>query len=73
MGLASCADYPDVLTGGAAAGLAGAALLLTNPTSLPPETSGYLQSVAATLRSIDVYGGPAAINHAVITAAEQTG
>jgi putative cell wall-binding protein len=73
VGLASGADYPDALTGGAATGLAGAPLLLTDPDTLSPETSAYLQSVAPTLTAVDVYGGPAAIDNTVITAAEQTG
>jgi len=73
IGLASGANYPDALAGAASAAVEGVPLFLTDPDALPAATLAYLRSIAATLTTIDVYGGPAAISAAVVTAARQAG
>jgi len=73
VGLASGVDFPDALSGGPASAAQHAPMLLTDPTNLSAATAAYLQSVDATLTTIDVYGGPGAVSDAVITAADQGG
>jgi putative cell wall-binding protein len=73
VGLASGANYPDALSGGAAAALGGYPVVLSDPVALSPETTAYLQSIAGTLSGIDVYGGSEAVTAAVATAASRAG
>ncbi len=62
--LATGADFPDALGGGAAAGALGGPVLLTRPDALPAETAAEL----ARLRParIVVVGGAAAVSDAVL-------
>jgi len=71
VGLASGADWPDALTGSAAAALGGFPVVLTNPTALSAATLAYLGSISSTLTTVDVYGGTGAISPAVVAAASQ--
>lgn len=63
--VANGVDFADALAGGAAAGLAGAPLLLTDPSTLSEETADALRRLAPT--EIRVLGGDAAIAEAVVT------
>lgn len=63
--------YSDALAGSAHAGVERAPILLTlDPDMLSPETTAWLQAHHATISSIDVFGGPAAISDATVTAAQ---
>jgi putative cell wall-binding protein len=55
--LATGTDFPDALSAGVAAAKVGGVVLLTDGTTLPTETSGYLSSHPGTAYAI---GGPAA-------------
>lgn len=62
VGFAKGADYPDGLTGGAAAGVRGGVLLLTDTSRLPGVTADALISHRADLQGGAVYGGPNAVD-----------
>ncbi len=64
-GIATGADFPDALAGGAHAGLAGGPLLLSTPDALPAEVGAYLRAHAGSLEEVALYGGPAALAPAV--------
>ena len=72
-GLASGLAFPDALAGGAAMAAGGAPILLTDPTTLSPDTSGYLNSVQPTLTKIVVFGGESAVSSQVANSAAQAG
>lgn len=55
--LATGLDFPDALSGGAAAASTGGAVLLTDGSALPPATASYLAAHPATRWAL---GGPAA-------------
>lgn len=64
-------DFADALSGSSDAGQELAPILLTqNPDSLGTATANYLADKAATLSSIHVYGGPAAVTDSTVNAAE---
>ncbi len=65
LGIARGDDFPDALTGGANAALAGAPILLTPPTSLSVDTRGYLCEVRGSATEGRIYGGTAAVSGAV--------
>jgi hypothetical protein len=69
VGIASVANFPDALSGGAHAAAFGAPLLLSDPGSLSPPIAGYLRFRKATIVIAFVYGGPAAVSPAVADAA----
>lgn len=61
--IASAVNWPDSITGGAAAGRAGVPLLLTLPNSLPAPTAAFLNTIPGAERV--VLGGRAAVDDAV--------
>lgn len=63
--VASGLDYPDGLSGGAAAGRLGSPLLLTRPDVLPLETQAALDRLAP--GAVVIVGGPGAVSSAVMT------
>jgi putative cell wall-binding protein len=68
VGIASGADnnYPDALSGGAAEAHAGGILLLTNGTTLSPQTQTLLSTLKGGIKTCDIYGGAASISQGVI-------
>jgi ell wall binding domain 2 (CWB2) len=66
VGLATGEQFPDALVGGAHIGALGGPLLLTQTASLPTATDTYLKNVAASVSNVYVYGGPSAVNAAVV-------
>ena len=60
--VASGAVFADALSGGAHAARMDAPLLLSEPTSLPPSTAGYLADHSETAARATLYGGPAALS-----------
>jgi streptogramin lyase/putative cell wall-binding protein len=67
-GLANGQTFPDALAGDVENGHLGAPMLLVGPTTLPASVRAYL-SGAATIKSLNVYGGTAAIADSVASAA----
>ena len=64
--------FPDALTGGPHAGGEAAPVLLTaGPDDLGEATRAWLAANCATVESIDVLGGPAAVSDAVVAAARE--
>lgn len=63
--LASGVNFPDALSGAAAAGYNGSALELVQPTCLPRTVANDLYSIGAT--SVDILGGPNALGYTVDT------
>jgi putative cell wall-binding protein len=63
LGFASGVNFPDALAGGAMIGQFGGPLLLTDPTTLTPETADYTSQHADALGI--VFGGPAAVSNGV--------
>lgn len=61
--VATGADYPDALAGGAAAGSQGGPMLLTRPTSLPAETRAELARLRPA--QIIILGGTGAVSASV--------
>ena len=61
--LASGADYPDALTGGALAAYHGMPMLLTRPDEVPSATMGALDRVSP--QAITILGGTAAVQDGV--------
>jgi putative cell wall-binding protein len=67
VGAASMANFPDALTGGAHVPRFGGPLLFTDPHTLSPVVDTYLQSHTRIPIGF-VYGGPAAVGDAVLSA-----
>lgn len=65
--LASGATFPDALSGGVAAALDGAPLLLTEPDRLSVETAAHLKAMKP--EQIVILGGPVAVSDAAASAA----
>ena len=65
-------DFPDALAGGPHAGSEGGTpiVLTANPGSLGPATSAFFAEHNATISSIDVLGGPAAVSDAAANEAK---
>ena len=63
-GVASGANFPDALAGGATMGLQGVPLLLTDPNTVSPETLAYLTANKSALSNFGswLFGGPAAVS-----------
>ncbi|HVM51863.1 MAG TPA: cell wall-binding repeat-containing protein [Acidimicrobiales bacterium] len=68
--LATGEGFADALSGGPSSGEAKQSILLTPTTTLAPEAKTYLEANAGTLLGGRVYGGPAAVRDAVVSAAE---
>jgi subtilisin family serine protease len=69
--LASVANFPDALGGGAHIGRKRAPLLLTDPAVLSPTVSTYLSANRGTIAGAYVDGGTATVADAVRSAVEQ--
>ncbi len=69
LGLASGANFPDALSGGAAVGRWGGALVLTTPTSLHPSARGVIQANALYSIDLEAFGSTKAISAATFTSA----
>lgn len=72
IGVATGANFPDALGGGAAAGSMGGVVLLSRSEALSPSTAAYLQSFKADVRTPRVYGGTNAISEDVKAAVGNT-
>ncbi len=67
VGAASGETFPDGLSGGAMIGKVGGPLLLVpSSTRLSPVVRSYLQAHAATVASVEVFGGPDAVSDAIV-------
>jgi YVTN family beta-propeller protein len=69
-GIASGGAVPDALAAGAYMATTGGPLLLTPPTTLSPSVVVYLAAAKATITSMDIFGGTAALSANVQTSAE---
>ncbi len=67
-GVATGANFPDALAGGAAAGSAGGVLLLTDPVTLSPAASGAITTNKAKIFSIHIFGSDKAVTAPVRSA-----
>jgi hypothetical protein len=69
-GVASGANFPDALAGGATMGIASAPLLLTDPNTLSTATQAYLTANKSGLSTVLswMFGGTLAISDNVRTA-----
>jgi len=65
VGIASGANWPDALSGGARQGTTGGALLLSDPDTLSPDAAAYLSAHAGSIATVEVYGGDDAISDGV--------
>lgn len=70
-GVASGANFPDALAGGAHVAMKGAPLMLASSGALPATVRDYLAANASSIASGYVYGGTAVVGDAVLTAAQQ--
>lgn len=66
VGVASGANFPDALGGGAHAGKLGVALLLSRPDVLPAIVRDHLSANRSSLSSAYLYGGPSALSDQVL-------
>ncbi len=69
IGMATGAGFADALAGGAAAGHAGGALVLTDPSVLSASAAAYLAESRADVRVLHVYGGVSAVGTSPYAAA----
>ena len=67
VGVAIGSNFADALTGGAATAVEKGALV-TVPSTLPGTTAQLLSALAPALRAVDVFGGPAVIPDATVSA-----
>ena len=70
IGLASGANFPDTLAGGAHIARFSGPMLLTDPSTLSPATQAYLTAKASSIVAGFLYGGTAAVSESVRTAAQ---
>jgi len=68
VGIATGADFPDALGGGAVIGSQGGVLLMTQPTVLAPPTAAYLGVAKADVVDVNIFGGAKAVSDAVKSA-----
>ena len=68
MGVATGANYPDALTGGAWLGLFGEPLLLTPSDSLDPRAASILAGDKGSLALVELFGGTGALSPSVESA-----
>lgn len=71
VGVATGADYPDALSGGAAAGVRGGVMILTSPAVLSPEAAAFIVGGSKAGDPVRVFGGVAAVGVEVFTALRQ--
>ncbi|MCE5202752.1 MAG: cell wall-binding repeat-containing protein, partial [Actinomycetia bacterium] len=71
IGIASGANYPDALAGGAVMGYKQGLLLLTNPTTLSPATASLIAANKATIESVEYFGGTGALGSAISSSVQQ--
>ncbi|GAB4286209.1 MAG: hypothetical protein Kow0067_09850 [Coriobacteriia bacterium] len=69
IGMATGAGFADGLAGGAAAGHAGGALVLTDPSVLSAPAAAYLDESRGDVRVLHVYGGESAVGPGPYTTA----
>ncbi len=62
--VASGQRFPDALAGGVLAGSRGGLMLLTPPSSLAPETGGFLAEGSGAIQQMRVFGGTMAVGSA---------
>ena len=67
VGVAVGTNFADALTGGAATAVEKGALV-TVPSTLPGSTASLLSALAPALHAVDVFGGPAVIPDATVSA-----
>lgn len=67
-GLATGADFPDALSGGAYLGRHGGALLLTSPETLSGSAASLLRRDRRYTLWVDVFGGGSAVSPSVVSA-----
>ncbi|MEY9859992.1 putative cell wall-binding protein [Catenulispora sp. GAS73] len=65
-GVATGMQFADALTGGAYMANAGEPLILTPPTVLAPADASLLRTMQSQLSTITMFGGPVALNKAVM-------
>lgn len=65
VGIATGADFPDALGGGAIIGSQGGVLLMTQPTVLAPSTAAYLGAAKADVVGVSIFGGVNAVTDTV--------
>ncbi len=70
IGLASGANFPDALAGGAHIARFSGPMLLTDPSTLSPATQAYLTAKASSIVGGFLYGGTSAVSESVRTAAQ---
>jgi putative cell wall-binding protein len=70
VGVATGANFPDALSGGAACGMRGGALLLTETNVLSSPCAEAITGHAADVERIAVFGGPPAVSPSVMTSIE---
>lgn len=70
IGLASGANYPDALAGGAVMGYKHGLLMLTNPTALSPATGSLISANKVTIESVEYFGGTGALSPAIPTSVQ---
>jgi putative cell wall-binding protein len=73
VGVASGADYPDALSGGASTGAVGGALILTEPTRLTVQADQFLYELSAldVVDDVCVFGGRKAVSSSVYESVQE--
>ncbi|MBE0475918.1 MAG: cell wall-binding repeat-containing protein [Coriobacteriia bacterium] len=66
VGVATGGDFPDALCGGVAAGGRSGVVLLTRRHDLPQVTGRAVSDLGPSLRCVQVYGGPPAVDEPVL-------
>jgi hypothetical protein len=64
-GLATGANFPDALSGGAVMALLGGPMLLTNPTTLNAHPQAFLTENRGTIDAAFIFGGGGAVSYVV--------
>jgi putative cell wall-binding protein len=72
VGIATGANFPDALAGGAMLGARSSVLLLTTPSRLSLETQGALAANSADINTLHIFGGTVAVSTAVEDEVRQT-
>ena len=72
VGIATGANFPDALAGGAMLGARGSVLLLTTPSQLSLETQAALAANAGAINTLHIFGGTAAVSAGVEDEIRQT-
>lgn len=72
VGVATGADFPDALSGGAMLGVRNSVLLLSTPGALSPEAEALLAANADAIDTLHIFGGPNAVSPATEDAIRRT-